>query len=1085
MKRKLALFLALVMALSLLPMNVFGRTWVAGPIDPAGTLPYWMTVRINLADIASDMRTVGDLYRATLAFELDAVTGNRWDRATMGQAGGVHPSVHPGWATGTFRVGTGTHWTNSRFQISGSSILIPANPPEPAVPSFFMGPAVAVRTDRIPHPDPDIYRVHEALVDLNFNRTEVGNYWGVPVGDPNALAWGMGGHVDVQVNMYANVASNATIRVGVIGAHGETRWITGWMDVFQAEGANPGILFSIAGDATSFESGLVLPRIDMMERRPGDMTFTPTGTPVRTIRMVAPYDYAWSVGIPGHLLGTTSVRLESRNPRYTFVTPTGFPTGYGASADGRFFTVPRTAVRTGFVSNTPLAQFEIAGGIQAGGIDEAIRNRERTAEILRVDRRHYLEIDIPLEAFVTNQAVAAQNLRGVLGLVGIALIPSPHAPMDGNVGIDIAWGPGRPAWGTDVLNTAAALMHLPANRYWRDLWRAVNLNVGIRTDVALEITTTSVPDILSGLMGWPTANMPGPTPRIDNLRNPGFQPRPGNFWDGEGAQHFSGAGTPEAIRSTRVQIRERSAGAFDTGFLNSIVDFHMPEGVQIVHAAWSLHNGGNSPGNWINWTPIVPGYWQGHTGFQPDAWFAGVPYMTENYLRLFVPRNASPTDLRVLEVYFWLSVEAGFEAKFGDEVVISVDGPAVQRLEEDERDVTIAFIVDPVQVELDGPTIQVETGRTHNLLQLTRIGDLVISEETHGRLRTGDEIWIYVVGTNIQRPHTLAFHTATNAVIDSGNLAISPARTLRSTLPGGLEVTGVSFRVERASTSGNASTIRLTDNYLFGEILPGQDYMIVVSGPRLAANEFQVVARGVAGVGGTAHTFRTWVSWPAANWASGAPINLPPGMTVVPGTLVVDNGFMADITITGTGAAGVVTRDTLGVFDSFPYAVPVVEWYGYDPNLIPGPQPGPVRGLGERLVLREGMLPIIANDGSVVYNPFLLHNFGQGYVVSMLNPRVFADFVEGDIEWTEATQTIVFSGYDSNGNNIIVSLQVGSNIANINGQNVDIATFAGNSGPANSIQTIIVADRAFVPLRFLANAFLLPIQWQDGTVILG
>ncbi|MCL2841169.1 MAG: copper amine oxidase N-terminal domain-containing protein, partial [Defluviitaleaceae bacterium] len=114
----------------------------------------------------------------------------------------------------------------------------------------------------------------------------------------------------------------------------------------------------------------------------------------------------------------------------------------------------------------------------------------------------------------------------------------------------------------------------------------------------------------------------------------------------------------------------------------------------------------------------------------------------------------------------------------------------------------------------------------------------------------------------------------------------------------------------------------------------------------------------------------------------------------------------------------------------------------------------------------------------------LWSNPADGNVVSMLNPRIFADFIGGDIEWVEATQTVTFSGPDSNGSPVTVVLQVGSNTATINGVTHDIASFSG-SGPANSVSTIISADRTFVPLRFLANAFLLPISFDHGTVVLG
>jgi len=100
----------------------------------------------------------------------------------------------------------------------------------------------------------------------------------------------------------------------------------------------------------------------------------------------------------------------------------------------------------------------------------------------------------------------------------------------------------------------------------------------------------------------------------------------------------------------------------------------------------------------------------------------------------------------------------------------------------------------------------------------------------------------------------------------------------------------------------------------------------------------------------------------------------------------------------------------------------------------------------------------------------------------MLNPRVFADFIGGELEFDNGE--VSFSGFDANGNLVEVVLTTGSSNAVINGQTVDIANFAGSSGPIGSIQTVNRNDRTFVPLRFLANAFLLDITFQDGTVFL-
>jgi len=64
---------------------------------------------------------------------------------------------------------------------------------------------------------------------------------------------------------------------------------------------------------------------------------------------------------------------------------------------------------------------------------------------------------------------------------------------------------------------------------------------------------------------------------------------------------------------------------------------------------------------------------------------------------------------------------------------------------------------------------------------------------------------------------------------------------------------------------------------------------------------------------------------------------------------------------------------------------------------------------------------------------------------------------------------------------------MGSNIATINGRSYDIAAFSGGaSGPDGSVIPLNIDGRLFVPMRFLANAFVMPVGWLGGgTVTLG
>lgn len=171
------------------------------------------------------------------------------------------------------------------------------------------------------------------------------------------------------------------------------------------------------------------------------------------------------------------------------------------------------------------------------------------------------------------------------------------------------------------------------------------------------------------------------------------------------------------------------------------------------------------------------------------------------------------------------------------------------------------------------------------------------------------------------------------------------------------------------------------------------------------------------------------------------------------------------------------------VFYGFPYSFAAITTE-VPAFLLEEPSP-PVevkRPIFERLELRHNMATVVVGD-DIIERPFILHSFVEGIAVSLLNPRVFANFIGGEIYYDAGIVNL--NGLDSNGNSVSITLTIGSSRAIVNGQNVDIATFSGASGPAYSVYTILIGNRSYAPLRFFANAFLLPIHFQDGLVFLG
>ncbi|MCL1843719.1 MAG: copper amine oxidase N-terminal domain-containing protein [Defluviitaleaceae bacterium] len=1104
MKKKVALLLALVMVLSLLPMNVFGSSALQvrgngrlvqsiGRTAESGGDWDRIIVDLDIEQMAGGFHQVGGVYHGLLRITLTPSVREQWDYAGLQRTtqGGLDPIT----------VNAHTHW---------GTVGTPANQPATA---FTLG---------------ELLVEQEGRTGTTWENAPSAEVVLIPVSFQGGADLTIGHHGILRLDIGLIVARNAsaTIRVDMErpAQRGGIRELLPTVDVGGAR-QPVGVMFSRVGDAMPFAEGLILPSIRITER----IAEQSIREGAAVVRLVAPLDYVWNTGILGQMgqqpaLGTLlGFPLEIRNLNDAF---------------GDRSPVPATIAGQGFVSAT--------------------------------DRRQWIDVAFEIPARSANPAAAI--LRAQFDLHGLALVAMPGAAPEGAVNIDIAYAPNFEPWGVPPagpipLLDAAGNAHATRNvsralgggaHDWQRNWSALGFEIGARRDVALEIgiADDNPRTIMSGLAGYGyTGQHNPPTPQF---------PIPTDTTSGI-----------DGVRASTLQITELVPGAFDTGILNSMVDFTFGEGVQVMHTAMRLLNAGGAAAT-AGWLPIptldyvhgwdyVRSLWTNDAIWSATQW--GVPYTRNDYVRFFVPRNMNPNQRRTLEVIFWLSVEAGYEWKYGNEIPVTVGGPAVAALGDASREVVIANVIDPIAIELDGDMLQVETGRTHNLMERTPIGDLVIQEAdvaAGNRFRVGDIIWVYVVGTNIQRPHTLAFHTAPNAVIEEGALQLAPAQLLRRTLPNGLTVDGVAFRVVRQSLGGAPSTIRLTNNELFGEILPGQDYMLVVSGPRVAANEWHVSGRpGIAATG-------AWVvnmPNPIAGQVTTTVIPGGPGEALLPavnawlGTSYdwadtedreplraaltaagitnhlnwVQGGggmeFAGDVdfavytfernghtyrvrpsgTIHGNAASNLVIErinqvvagpyipvefqaanigqfgingNTLGVFDTLPYAVQVVQWLGFDYEVAPqAGQPG-FGAAGIRVSLTPDTSVYVPEIGYI--QPVAFPVVAPGIVSTMINPRVFADFIGVQVDWNDATRTASFSGYSWTGVYQEVTLTLDNANITVNGQSHDIATLAGQPQLAGRINPVVIAGRSYVPARVLANIFAVPIEFvPPQTVILG
>jgi len=1103
MKKKVALLLAFVMVLSLMPMNVFGQPGLGMPgvIRDAGqfsprTVPHWgfeeYVISIDLAALSLQPTVMPGGMRRTLFLEFEVT----------GPESGIQTIAADALST-VFREGP-EMWVVSPSGVA-AGVEATSWPGSDGVPPTIASALYAlnrnIRTserafDDGPGPQ---YRFARVALDSLLNE------------DGTALV-GMGGWLHAHMNIRANnPESYLTVRlraetaagtISTLGVIVSGPLVGGW-----ANGVNitsRGVV-PFAGNMTR------LNHIRIQEQAPGRLAAlhevpaaggSPTfrdanrnvvpganGTMTHIVRFEAPRHFRWDVGHMFGLYGGTSI-VRSNSHAFT---------------DQAAVAIPSELL---LMWENPVT-----------GLHEM-----------------YVRISVPPRR---HNVLGAASTLAFVDFVGLSLIAMPGAPTTGEVAIDVTvgtldlnadgtpsdmfggawnqqglaqWAPGGAVAGTQVMQTVLIYDYVrfgdvigtratPTNFTPANNAHPVTVLRGV-TSVPTNVTGTLVAGTTASNVGsiasteriWTGESLVIPTGQVVGggvILQPRFGQHPDDHgragsWrnlglvvasrDHDTGVRVEGPATPAERVSGRATAALNSSG--DARWLHggnpslSIIENHpgalfdiaqpaiyelrpVTDGVRIVDARIRHRRaGGNLAAGDIT-TPTNYVFADLHATGWVNPETNAVNFVTaltqyQSGAMTFGPRSLPPDNearIRSLEIGLLLSIEAGFEYHHGGVVEIEVFRNNVY-----VGTAHVANATDPIVVEA------IETAVIYrnqfDVIAMTPVSSFTVTETAAGNLRNNDELWFYVQATQDGRPVNIPQGNLTLFLGDhsvntsESNMTIEPIRAggngplffLDDGAIGTRQATA-GFRVVRPSTSAPGQ-ITFSGVYVAGPTVPGLDWHVVVVGSSSNA------ATNPANSGITANSHRFF---PAA--------------------------------VTEDSYAGRAR------FFSLPYSATVLSVIG-DPHIdmddVPGPDTDrpniPVRG---RLILRQDMPPMQANDGSMVNNPFILHNFGQGYVVSMLNPRIFADFIGGDIAWEEATQRITFTGPDGNGNPVTVVLTVNSSQAVVNGNNVDIASFAGASGPPNSVNTIIVMDRSFVPLRFLANAFLLPISFDAGTVILG
>ena len=948
----------------------------------------------------------------------------------------------------------------------------------------------------------------EAWLNFDIGGTITGSQQFVQPNMPTPIQ-GLTGTLVLQIeNVRAN-DPNARMTVNRIGRFGaeeqdETRVPLVRNRLLTFGTLNYGVDFTAT--ARYFSNALAVPRITVTERRPGSILAPDPGQAGRTrnyVRLMGPRDYAWSVGATWADAGAAWQglqplgRLEFTQAApavwNTIAAPTANPTdavprpaGWGIAdsfidgATGRPVIVlyvdmparlphPHTDIRGALQidglalvptrENVPSGQIEIrADLVNWGGADTTVSGITFTP-IVRQDivqvtghemgalialGRNRANQNWSMPSSVESLTTLVNSLRtgpsvnrtffevgdavtwfGGRNLNVIAGSYTPWIPETGTgtVGVDhLNWRLTQLVIGTGLVGAALSwgteggTVVTEIDRWQTRTWQTAAVNwitdpllIGHRTDATLELSAADSVELISGQRGFPLASWnigtgvndtPSTSNTANNLREP--------------------------YRVARVTLQELAPGALDTGWNNSMVTFHLdnPEGVQFTHAVWRLHDGPNLAGVRIPWTHV-----QLQTDDTPPAVQApGVAILNSDNLRVFVPRSINPAAIRNLDVYFFVSIEAGYEARIGDDISISVSGDAINAIPvAADRQVYVASVVDPISVELIGGPIGIGVGQVMLPTEVTPIGDIVITEREFGTLPRGTVLRLGIEADPIP---VLGNHGLLHSVVSTDSYSGIDARVTFVTVG---QNAFVDVEIIRESVRGQG-VITLTNNHVIGTFHQAIRYGISVNATPIATNE-----------------------------GPGSVVSTAPGN--IGRNPIAQN--------TARGIRGI------GLFDNIPYFVEVVRfedfvYEGLPPGIgVPGPGIGITPGQNFRFWEGMGAMPTnVDGDFQVVEEPFILYQTTPEWRVSMINPRAFAHLIGGSINWNEATQTVTLTGPDANGvNDVTVVLTVNSNQAMVNGNNVDIATFATESGPAGSVSTLNIGDRTFIPLRFIANAF--------------
>jgi len=769
----------------------------------------------------------------------------------------------------------------------------------------------------------------------------------------------------------------------------------------------------------SFHSSVMLSQLQFAENRAGTIN---NGT--QTIRLVGPRYYRWHVGDVSSTQRTGLSLLRGALQYQSFDNGTPQKTGsvnFNANRETSNGIFTSGGVTVSYLAD-PLFNLTnpTTGATSPNNSGTKWWTRPNPSDPLREEL--YLVFD------VQRQSGALALVADRINLNNLWMVAEDRAPMNRDVLVDVSYRGGA---------TTANITNNVIDD--RDGWTTEsNVAVAYRTSTGLTFSAVGDPlDVRTGTLGGDPINAVGSR---DITR-----------WEG-------GAGTTQVdvpaalneagsqyyyrgVETQTVLLRENMPNAWSTSFGTATEFSFANDSVRILGARVWISNAEDS-------TYIGNRLWGGYAGWAWQGWMNATNgvyptninsiSLSPDRLRVFIPSQnvADIQKTRELRVTFYLSVEAGYEWKndFNGDIDVTVNGAGVGNLSEDERTVTVATARDPIRITPMDP-IQLTTNSAY-FTGKTQIGDIHITENPDMRFDVQDELWVYIIGDGRRQDVTLTADDI--AVVDNPNTGLRLRRGYRLHHPqANFWLDGMVYVIERESWSDEPASITIKNVAIAGNIYPGVDYRIVISGPGVAQNDQYV--------------------------------------------------FEAQVHNT---AGGQLANLTVGAFYRDPYFINAVE-FADNTTTDSGPGtgtqgPGTDSGSGTVIINPTLTLPTLFTNQPTpggVENPLIFRrNTTNTTDVGFVSVAAFLDLLRAvygvdsvptnDAAWDNATQTATIYGPHKQGFTVTVVLTVGSTNVTINGVTMDIAdSVGGASGPSGTIRVINEGNRNYLPLRCLAQAF--------------